>query len=65
MKFMVDAQVSGSIEMFDNQGNFKKGQRDNKRIDELKSVLSRYDTSKGEIGKQLEFIGSHYKSEYF
>ena len=58
------ANVSGGIDMFDTQGNFKKRNKST-RADELKKVLNRFDISKHEISSQLDYIGSQFKSEYF
>ena len=51
----------GSVEMFDTVKKKKKPGRG----EELKNFLEKYDTSKSEIGKQLEYIGSQFKFEYY
>ena len=53
--------LSGSVDMFDTVKKKKKPDR----REELKNFLEKYDTSKSEIGKQLDYIGSQFKLEYY
>ena len=53
--------LSGSVDMFDTLNRKKKPDR----REELKNFLEKYDTSKSEIGKQLDYIGSQFKLEYY
>ncbi len=60
MRFALDAAISGKVDMFDGSlraSSFKRPKRPSK-VEELKSCLQRYDTSKREIGKQLDYIAS-------
>ena len=54
--------LTGSVEMFDT---VKKKKKKPDRSVELKNFLQKYDTSKTEIGKQLDYIGSQFKLEYY
>jgi len=58
---VIQNAADGKIDMFN--GSFKK-KKPNK-TEELKSYLKKYDTSKTEIGNQLDFIKSQYMTEHY